>query len=206
MQKFVTLRGTHGAGKSTVIRTILSNYPCQQVGPDRKPEGYFVTLPGQDRRLFVLGPYNEGRYAGGADAIQPYALIIPKLMEKFEGGYHILAEGAIISSSYGNLGRATEPLGDSKVFAFLMPSVEQCLAQLNGRRVAQGKDTEANPKIPTEKHANVARSIKVIQGMGRQTVILDPDKAVNQLLAVYGVKTSKKFALATPTTKLKVQP
>ena len=214
----VSLRGTHGSGKSSVVKAILGKYPSWEIMGRSKagrprPEGYAVKLP--TGWLYVRGPYHTA--CGGCDAIQPYADIWPQIEDRMDVGVefpqgtfeleadhvvtfsHCLFEGALVSSGYGNLGRATEKYGDDVVFAFLDTPLHICLERIAARRAKrwaeQGKPGEpppVNPDNTTSKHVMVEKSIKQIAALGRRTVIIDYRKPVQQVMKLFGVTLRKE--------------
>lgn len=198
----VSLRGTHGSGKSSVVKTILERYPhhvimgLSKAGRPR-PEGYSVTLP--SGQLYIRGPYHTA--CGGCDAVQPYADIWPTIERRMDSGKyaHCLFEGALVSSGYGNLGRSTEKYGDDVVFAFLDTPLDTCLDRIWERRLKrwteQGKPglpEAVNPKNTADKHAMVEKSIAQIAALGRRTVVIDHTKPVQQVMKLFGVTLRKE--------------
>lgn len=181
----VNIRGTHGSGKSTIVRTLLDQYDSPPLGLGKRPEGYAVNVPSLDRPLYVVGSYETA--CGGCDGIQPYALIWPRVVQYAALG-HVLFEGALVSSSYGNIGRDSEAYGTEFVFAFLDTPLEVCLARIAARRKARGDDRPVNPKNTQVKYDNIRKSLpKIRDEFRRRVVILDHRKAVSQLLGLYSV-------------------
>lgn len=207
----VSLRGTHGSGKSTVVRKILGAFPSCPVNPTAKgkPEGYAVELP--SGWLYVRGPYHTA--CGGCDAVQPYADIWPAIEYRMDNGCfieygnsgspiefsHCLFEGALVSSGYGNLGRATEKYGDKVVFAFLDTPLEVALDRIAQRRAARwvekgkpGLPPPVDPKNTTAKFNHVLKSYTAIKELGRRVTIIDHSQPVKEVLALMGVNIRKE--------------
>ncbi len=204
----ISLRGTHGSGKSSVVRKILDKYTSialNMTGRNSKPEGYAVDLP--TGWMYVRGPYHTA--CGGCDAIQPYADIWPMIERRIEFGVdaygrqinfvHCLFEGALVSSGYGNLGRSTEKYGDDVVFAFLDTPLELCLERIAARRATRwatlgkpGAPPPVNPKNTTEKYGHVLKSITQIAELGRRTAMIRHTHAVKDTLALLGVKITRE--------------
>ncbi len=186
----VSLRGTHGSGKSTIVTSVMKRFgsaPTLAEGK-KKPTGYFVNLPGK-RLLYVVGPYETA--CGGCDAIQPYADIWPRIQRAAEEGHHVLFEGALVSSSYGNIGRALEAYGRSAVFAFLDTPLEVCLERIKQRRAARGNFEPLNPANTEFKFRSVARSRQTIEGLGQRCVTLHYRRAVSEVLALFAAGVPK---------------
>ena len=181
----ISLRGTHGSGKSTVVRTILDRYPSERLGPEKKPLGYQLSIPGLDRHLMIVGGYRTA--CGGCDGIQPYALIWPRVQEYATIG-HVLFEGALVSSSYGNIGRASEVYGNDMVFAFMDTPLEVCIQWIKNRRLSRGDTRDLDPRNCVSKFKTVLRSIEVARELNRRVVIIDHKKAVPQILGLLQTK------------------
>lgn len=179
----INIRGTHGSGKSTIIKELLKRYTAGPAGIDAKgrPENYVFDLA-TGKQVYVIGSYVNA--CGGCDGIQPYSDIWPRVV-KFAALGHVLFEGALVSSSYGNIGRDSEEYGDQFVFAFLNTPMEVCLERIRRRREAKGNDKPVNPKNTQNKYDNIQRSIpKIRDEFKRRTVILDYRRAIPQLLAL----------------------
>jgi predicted kinase len=181
----VSLRGTHGSGKSTVVKSILDRYtgmPVYEEG-QRRPVGYNVKLPCGP--LFIVGPYLTA--CGGCDAIQPYARIWPLVTRAAEKGEHVLFEGALVSNSYGNIGRDSEVYGDEFVFAMLDTPLDECLARIRKRREARGELKPLNPHHCARIYHSVQRTIKTAEQAGRRIVIVPHETAVKSVLKLFGI-------------------
>lgn len=188
----VSLRGTHGSGKSSVVTKILSLYgstPVTNPAKPTKPLGYYVRLP--TGRLFVVGSYTTA--CGGCDAVQPYADIWPRIEGAADAGDHVLFEGALVSSSYGNIGRSSEKYGDDAVFAFLNTPLATCLERIRQRRAAKGIDKPLDPTNTEFKFNSVNKSVEKIRSeFGRRVEVIDYTQAVRQTLKLFGVNLRKE--------------
>lgn len=185
----INIRGTHGSGKSHLIKQLLKRYVAQPTDVDKKgrPNNYVMPLS-NGSKLYVVGPYYNA--CGGCDAIQPYSLIWPRVVEFAKVG-HVLFEGALVSSSYGNIGRSSEVYGRSFVFAFLSTPLDVCLDRIRRRRLARGNTKPLDPKNTEYKYNDIERSVpKIRDEFNRRVVILDYRKAAAQVLGLlYGTTT-----------------
>ncbi len=189
-RKIVSLRGTSGSGKSTVVFDLMKRYPFKGVDLDAKgrPEGYSMALPNGEP-LFIVGRYDT--QCGGCDGVHPYEEIF-KRIERYQAKGHVLFEGLIVSSSYGNIGRATEKWGNRVTFAFLDTPLDVCLVRVKSRRALKGNDKPLNPLNTATKHANVATHVdKIRDEFHRQTTWIRHTHAVKDVLALYGIKVTK---------------
>lgn len=180
----INIRGTHGSGKSTIVRTLMRNYSAKPEGfitmksGKQKPRGY--TFQVFNRTVYVVGSYETT--CGGCDAIQPYSLIWP-LVEEYASKGSVLFEGALVSSSYGSIGRNSEVYGNDFVFAFLNTPLNVCLARIKARREAKGNMKPVDPKNTEHKLLSIEHSIPIIQNdFGRRVEILDYHKPIPQVL------------------------
>lgn len=180
----LNIRGTHGSGKSTIVKSLIERYPSTELFGEnpRRPDGYRVDVPWLGRPVMVIGSYRTA--CGGCDGIQPYSLIWPRIVAYSAEG-HVLFEGALVSSSYGNIGRASEAFGDDAVFAFMDTPLDVCLDRIRRRRAAKGKTEPLNPKNTADKHRNVETSLAAFRAAGRRIEFLDhrnPNPRVAALL------------------------
>lgn len=179
----VNIRSTHGGGKSTLVKAILDKYHAaphlwKETARSRKPLVYSTQEMGTP--LFIIGPYETA--CGGCDAIQPYDDIWP-LVERFGKRGNVLFEGALVSSSVGNIGRAMAARKDC-VVAFLDTPLEECLARIARRRAARGDDRPLNPKNTTSKFEGILRSRPQLEALGLRCVTVPHKRAVAFMLGL----------------------
>lgn len=197
----VSIRGTHGSGKSSVVTKIMGLYPFKTIetrvpGKPNKPDklrtdGYVVALPNGET-LYIVGPYKTA--CGGCDAIQPYSDIAGQIGYGFGACDHVLLEGALVSSSYGTIGHLMDTFAPNAVFAFLDTPLDECLRRIAARRAAKGNFEPVNPKNTSVKHENVARTKAQMDKLGSRIRIVDIDhtQAVRQVLKLFGVNLRKE--------------
>jgi thymidylate kinase len=147
----INVRGTSGAGKTTVVRAVMASCPHEPIyaalGP-RLPEAYALC----GRQAFVIGPYLSP--CGGCDRVLPFALV-PQLIEKYAAQGDVLFEGMLLSTCYGVIGRLTETR--DSVVLFLDTPLDVCIARVEARRKAAGNFRPFNPKLLAQTHATIAR-------------------------------------------------
>lgn len=179
----LNIRGTHGSGKSTIVKSLLTRYDAPPLGFNlKKPDGYAITISWLDKPVYVVGSYMTA--CGGCDGIQPYSLIWPRVVRYATLG-HVIFEGALVSSSYGNIGRDSLVYGDDFVFAFLNTPLPICLERIAARRKAKGNDKPLDPKNTEYKYNNIQKSIpKIRDEFKRRVITLNYLRPVAQLLGV----------------------
>lgn len=134
----IAVRGTHGSGKSTLVRTVLRSYEQRTpvVEPRRRqPVAYDCTSPGM-QRLVVVGPY-EAEEAGGCDSLSR-AETIYGLVEHNAGVANVLYEGITAQHSTGRL-IALHDLDHRVVVIQLTTDRDTCVASVMARRAARGQ-------------------------------------------------------------------
>jgi hypothetical protein len=194
----ISLRGTNGSGKSTVVRELMDAgkvSPIHGALGVRNPEAYRVLLPGVKQPLYVLGPYNVE--CGGCDRIIPYDLIIA-LIDKYAARGNVLFEGVIVASVYGRVGEQLERYRDRAVVAYLPTTLEECIARVQKRRDERGDARPFNPRNLTSKYKTIARWRERMIEEGKLKVIDLPStgaaKVLLELLRDGGQKTKKDCA------------
>jgi hypothetical protein len=148
----INLRGISGSGKSTAVLGVLAQYPHEAIhgalGP-RLPEAYKLRCA----PVFVIGPYLTP--CGGCDRIMPFALV-PQLIEKYAQHGHVVFEGLLMSTFYGEIGKLLMEARDSAVL-FLDTPMADCIARVEGRRAAAGNFRPFNPKLLTQKYHTISK-------------------------------------------------
>jgi hypothetical protein len=178
------LRGTHGSGKSTVALKLLKQFPHELVNPNPKgkPEGYVLQVT-RKRLLFIVGPYLTA--CGGCDAIQPYDLIWPRV-EAYARQGDVFFEGALVSSSVGNIGRAMAQRKDC-VVGFINTPLQTCLARIQKRREKKGDLRPLNPLNTTVKYEGIQRSRPQLEALGLRCVTINHHRALREVGAQLGI-------------------
>ena len=193
----INLRGTNGAGKSTVIRELrLTSEQCRPIygALGLKPEAYQLALKDCRRAVFVIGPYTSA--CGGCDAVQPFDLI-PLLIEKYAARGHVIFEGIVVSGCYGVIGKLMERWGRDALVVFLATSVEECIGRVKARRLERGDDREFDPKLLIRKHATIARLKQKIEAAGiLRTEVVSSASAASVIIEQ--IKNTRGSATAQP--------
>lgn len=179
MTRLISIRGANGSGKSTVIRELMcASETCSPIYGAlgrRRPEASRLTIEGCPDPAYVVGPYTSE--CGGADAVQPYALI-PQLIEKYatKGG-HVIFEGALISSCWGVIGESLERRGRDASVLFLDTPLDVCVERVNARRRARGDARAFDASKLAGKHARIARLKEKVIAAGRVQALSVRDAA-----------------------------
>lgn len=90
----VHLRGTNGAGKSTIVRTIMSEYRdrvTMSTPGRRRPIGYLCSNPDDTNTLFIPGHYEIAN--GGIDTLRDLDEAYSMMWDAYDAGHDVLYEG-----------------------------------------------------------------------------------------------------------------
>jgi hypothetical protein len=160
----ISIRGTNGSGKSTVVRQLLEAGIATAIygllGVAR-PEAYKLVLNGVSAPVYILGPYNVP--TGGCDQITHYDSILA-LVEKYSAKGHVIFEGVIVGSVWGRMGALLEKSGEDAVMLYLTTSLEDCISRVQQRRDIRKDAREFNPKnLAAKYHATAKIREKVVE-------------------------------------------
>jgi hypothetical protein len=198
MSTIVNLRGTSGAGKSTVVHTLLKMYPNKAVqffgAKHNRPLVYEVQIQHDRRPLFIVGPYKT--QCGGCDAITGYQNVLPPLLDSYAKLGDILFEGLLISGGYGSVGQALgelEKKGHESIFALLDTPLELCLERVNARRTARGVLDPVNPRNTEQKYkAAHASQVNIDNKYGHRCEMVRHTHPVKDVLNLFSVLINRE--------------
>lgn len=161
----INIRSTNGGGKSTVVRNLFAEGKVRPIkarlGP-RLPEAYELTLP-KCKPTFVLGPYET--VCGGCDRLIPFDLI-PVMISEYAKKGHVIFEGVIISSVFGQVGTLMEQHGKDAVMLFLDTSLEECINRVQNRRDGRDDDRDFDPSNLALKYRSNERVKEKVKAAG----------------------------------------
>jgi thymidylate kinase len=131
----INLRGTNGAGKSTIVHSILHcydtittiKYPADR-GRKRRPLGYICAR--DTHRLFIPGHYEIAN--GGIDTIQDLNYVYELIFYHHKCGANVIYEGMNWSDSIERIIKMHEAGLDIRVI-FIDLSAEECVAAVRHR-------------------------------------------------------------------------
>jgi hypothetical protein len=127
------------------------------------PEAYNFTVPGCEKGAFVLGPYMTA--CGGCDRLLPFD-IIPQLIRKYAARGHVIFEGVIVGSIYGQVGAMMEQWGKDAVLLILDTSLEECISRVESRRRERADMRDLDPKNLTTKYKATLRVAERVKADG----------------------------------------
>lgn len=153
----LSVRGTSGAGKTTVAKMVL-NEPGIYHSPEptyverrKQPLYYTREKIVEGRGIAILGHYESA--TGGCDTISgngiPFQLI--RELHKF---YDVFFEGLLMAAEQHRTAQLHKDGYDVRLFYFNIP-LSECLAGVNARRAARGKLEPVNPKTTASRHSAI---------------------------------------------------
>jgi predicted kinase len=182
----LTIRGTHGSGKSTLVRTVLGKY--QIIIPDyegwrERPAGYLCQKEGlQD--LWIQGPYEIT--CGGCDTFTDINEAYEGVTEHHEKGENVLFEGILAQHSRWNIDELILQFGIEKFKVIVLTTpLEDCIASVNGRRAERGKGI-IDPRNIKGEARGVELAAKRLEMKGVTVWYLDRQEALQKSLELLG--------------------
>lgn len=193
------IRGTHGSGKSWIMRVLLAAeaegtdpsklavsgraYPNTKLDHPEIHLGY--KLPQWD--AFLLGRYVTD--CGGCDGIKTADEVCRRVRRAASIYRHVLLEGILVAHTfqrYSDLASDMEEQGHPYVFCFLNTPLKTCVARVRSRRRRRGDSRTLNPGNVIRDHARIWRRLRAqCVEAGHRTVELpwrDPLPVVLDLL------------------------
>jgi hypothetical protein len=182
----ISVRGTHGSGKSTVVRRVMDFFPLREevMRPGRRrPMGYILSQHNSQKRVAVLGHYETP--CGGCDSIPVVEDMYDFAREYARGGADILLEG-ILAQHYALKKFLTFSEFGMTVLVLNTP-LEQCIADTLARR---GETTDERKAKITEtiksEYRNVERGAERLRDNKIDVRLVNRDEALMQCLGLLG--------------------
>lgn len=156
----INIRGTHGSGKSTIARNLLSHPAVLDTGtalfaedrvlsptkanPNRevvkKINGVTANLH-NSKAIALMGSYDNN--CGGCDKFSwkgAHDSIVDGIVAASSAYDAVIFEGAIVSSSFGRYAEACLRADLHPTFVYLLIDVEECIARIGRRSGTQVSD------------------------------------------------------------------
>ena len=170
----INLRGTSGAGKSTVVRRVrdLLDEPWEPIYIEGRRKPYYYLE--EKYKLCTLGHYES--QCGGCDTISGNEKLYELILERHHAGYHVLCEGILLSEDT----KWTFKLHEAKVplwIIFLHVDLETCLTRIRQRRLDRGDTKPLNPKNTTNRFSVIKRARVKLEAAGVSCRALGCDQA-----------------------------
>jgi Alpha-glutamyl/putrescinyl thymine pyrophosphorylase clade 2 len=187
MSTIITIKGTNGSGKSSVVRALIANLgKAATLRFNQKEAGYRCRYG--DGGLFVLGKYKSA--CGGLDSSYSYKGAADDVMlclDILAAKGHVVCEGIIAVNYYG-FGRVTRFVDEQKakgnhvIFARLDTPVELCVKRVQQRRRLRGNYKPFNPDHLLHKHEALLRMQEKLREAGYDARVLPHEDPLQTLL------------------------
>lgn len=177
----VSIRGTHGAGKSVVVRRVKELYtsvvPSFEEG--RKQPTRYACSGGGLVPLTIMGHYETP--AGGCDTIKSMDKIFDPILAAASAGENVLFEGIVAQNSIHRLLEVNEICPVDVVV--LTTPLEMAIDAVEDRRIAKGNYDPLNPENTIREFKSVISSTKRLREFGVRVHELDRESAFQWVVA-----------------------
>lgn len=185
--RIIKIHGCSGAGKTTVVRTVLlaaSHIDVVEPTPN-KPEAYVCSLDGVDEPVVVLGSYKNN--CGGMDTVSSAAKAI-EMVKFYHSVGHVIHEGLLQSTYYGAMGVDSKQYGDDYIYAFMDTPLVVCLERVVQRRLENNTKNKFNPELTKDKYNTIAALQLKVERLGHKIAVIKyQEPALPQILNLLGV-------------------
>ena len=188
MNHIINIRGTNGAGKTTVVRRIMDHLTYYK--DYTTTNGVFThlfTVPGLEKPVAFIGKY-EGAVTGGVDRVKNVRDVVEAARE-IAPFADIVMEGLLLSG----LQQLTKDIADACVgsaqfHAFTLDTPkEKCIQQTMNRRALAGNEKPFDPgKSLLPKYRAVELAHAKMQTWGMDARLLTQRDALIQSLTLLG--------------------
>jgi hypothetical protein len=189
MSLIVQLRGTHGSGKTSIVKHLLAQYNAEALydTSKKKPKilGYRFTSPKISRPVYVPGTYENA--CGGLDGCGTQEQQVELILKAYRYG-HVLCVGVL---SGGVSPAATFPRmlleavgAENYAMCFLDTPLQLCIDRVKARRAERGDDRPFDPKNVISKYHSVVGSIQKSIDAGCRVYMLNHQDPVPQVLGL----------------------
>ena len=151
------VRGTSGSGKTTAVRTALSDTPKQGQFIDGRRKPLYYTMGACPSNVYLLGHYESA--CGGCDNVGSARAVydvIQKIRQTDPAGV-ILCEGLLLSEDVKWTTQLHQD-GHAVSALFLTTHLDTCIDQIKSRRAAAGNTKPFNTKNTTNRVKTIERA------------------------------------------------
>ena len=179
----ISLRGTSGSGKSTIVFTMLKQFPHREIKNGKgKIMGYEIDA-GLDKSIYALGSYHTA--CGGCDGIGTQQEAADRAIYFHECGGHVIMEGLLMSAG-GPTAAVTATLHETgeDVYAILDTPLSVCLDRVRARRLARGDERPLNTANTEMKWKQTMQTAKTLAGLGYDVRVVDHGRAFEDVMDI----------------------
>ena len=181
----INIRGTHGSGKSTLVRNIMGRYEectAQHIDGRKRPFGYLCRKP-DVIPLWIPGSYENA--TGGCDTIPDVSIMFSAIKAMHMNRYHVLFEGILAQHSFPRIVEVTKLA--LTVVIVLDTSVVECVDSVQARRNERGDTRPLNPSNIEKEWKSVNSSSKRLRAAGVDLRVLNREAALATVCELLGL-------------------
>jgi len=167
MPRIISIRGTSGSGKSTIVRRVMDLFEFRSphyIDGRKQPIGYRLrSADNPNQGISVIGHYETA--CGGCDTIHSFEEVFAHVRREYDMGFHVLFEGVLL---YCEVPLTTMMVLEGlplDVIALNTP-IDECVASVNLRRWERGDPEPVDPKNTATKHSGTVSSMKRLVNNG----------------------------------------
>lgn len=187
----INIVGTSGSGKSTAVRALMADRPCQPIHVEGRatPIAYKV-----GDNTIVIGAYSPGVGTGGCDTIKDVVKVYDLILLYHQQGFHVIYEGLFVMNH--TRGVALQRETKAVTVLQLTTTLDECKAgvlarrsEVNNTKKLDWKNTEGNhvrginysnkmymagaTRIKTSREAILGHIIDIIDGHATDGAVAD---------------------------------
>jgi len=182
----VNIRGTGGAGKSTLVRAVMSWYPEKIphfVEGRKQPMGYTLHKANRaGKPLYVPGHYETA--CGGCDTIKTLDQIFDTVKSHHESGEDVLFEGMLLCDDTKRTIGLSQETPEFVVIGLTTP-IDQCCANIRKRREAGGNDKPLNEKNTRTRYERDKKHLEKLKSAGLDVRTLVYEDALDTIKRLF---------------------
>lgn len=184
--RVIDIRGTHGSGKSYLVKTLLVKYNW---GEEVIEDGVHIGYEIPELKCGVVARYTDT--GGGCDAVKTADEVVRRV-RMFSKRYKCTVfEGILVSHTFQRYADLADELGkDRYLLLFLDTPLEECIGRVRNRRLEKGNTNPFDPKNVVKDYNNIMNKVQNKFRAGRYiTKTLDHKRPLECLIEnIRGVK------------------
>lgn len=186
--KIISIRGTHGSGKSWVAREVMKRHgdPVETIyqSGSKKVAGYL--FGSQKPHLFVAGGYKEGVSTGGCDTMKDIRYVEQLVLDQANAGHNVLYEGIRVGGGHSKwIDLAWANKQHKFLYVMLNTSLTQCWENIRNRRALAGLPPADEKKVGVgveDMYRRSRRQVDHFRHAGFQVDLLSSEEAVIRII------------------------
>lgn len=173
----INIRGTGGAGKSTIVRSLMKRFPTVTpfyIEGRKRPLGYRCS-DAIHKVMSVVGHYETP--CGGGDTMPSPVAVFDLVAEEAAAYRNVVFEGIISQDSNGRLIELAKQFVDVTVIALDVP-LQVCLDSIRKRRDERGDMRPLNPENTITREHRMKGGLKKLHEAGIHTMFVSREVAL----------------------------